>query len=51
MIKSQIAGVSAERAKEILHTYTEIEDADVKISPRRYSTTTSIKSRIFVKIK
>lgn len=50
-IKSQIAGLNIENAQNIISTYPEIERTEIKISPRRYSTITNIKSRIIFKIK
>jgi hypothetical protein len=50
-IKSQIIGMDITNAKNSISAYPEIEKIDIKISPRRYSTITSIKSRIFINIK
>ena len=50
-IKTQIAWLDINNAKKIISTYPEIEKVDIRISPRRYSTITNIKSRIFIKMK
>jgi hypothetical protein len=50
-IKAQIIGMDIINAKNSISTYPEIEKVDIKISPRRYSTITNIKSRIFIKIQ
>ena len=50
-IKSQIMWLEKENAQKIITSYPEIEKIDIKISPRWYTTITTIKSRIFIKIK
>ncbi len=50
-IKSKIAGKTLEEWRKILSTYPEIEKGDISISPRWYSSITTLQSRIFIKIK
>lgn len=49
-IKEQIVWLDRERAKEIILGYPEITNASIKISPPWYSSISSLKSRIFVKV-
>ncbi len=48
-IKDRIIGLDAEEAKKIILSYPEIDAAKISISPRRYSTIPTVKSRISFK--
>ncbi len=45
-IKDKIIGIDKNKAKEIILTYPEIEKAEVKISPRWYTTIPDISARV-----
>lgn len=49
-IKEQLVWLDKDRAKEIVLSYPEITNAHIRISPPRYSSISSLKSRIFVKV-
>ncbi len=49
-LKNQLVGKSKEDAVKILQTFPEIEKGDITISPFWYSSITSVKSRINIKI-
>jgi len=49
-IKEQIVWLDSERAKEIVLGFPEITNAQIDISPPRYTSISSLKSRIFVKV-
>lgn len=50
-IKSRIVGKTKQEAKDVILSFNEISSADIKISPVRYNTLPSLKSRIKILVK